>query len=180
MPVYPIVFAPPALLGGYPNMQRRDAQIWEAFLRTVPVGLAAVAYNVALGGVAPNDPTASEAMLRGFAYSTASKPDVVCDFGAVWWICEVKPSATLGAVGQALGYTLMAEREALTDLPMLPTIITDSAAPDLIWVCEQLDINLVQIGTTVPSLGDLPFPAGSGQLPEEVNSETPEPYAPTS
>jgi hypothetical protein len=180
MPVYPIEFAPPALLGGYPNMQRRDALIWEAFLRTVPVGLERVAYNVALGGVAPNDPTASEAMLRGFAYSTASKPDVVCDFGAVWWVCEVKPSATLGAVGQALGYTLMAEREALTELPMLPTIITDAAAPDLIWVCEQLDINLVQVGITVPTTRDLPFPAGSGILPEEVNNVSVQPYEPPS
>ena len=179
MPVYPIVFAPPALLGGYPNIQRRDATIWEGWLRTAPLGLVAVAYNVALGGQVPNDPDATEEMLRGWAYSTAAKPDAVCDFGEVWWICEVKPSATLGAIGQALGYTLLAEREALTDKPMLPTIITDQAGPDLIWCCEQLDINLVQLGTAVPTAASLPFPTGPVPGQEVTNNETREPFTPS-
>jgi hypothetical protein len=169
MPAYPIEWVPPALLGGYPNMARRDAVIWEAWLRSGPPGLLAVAYNVSLGGVVPNQPDHSEAQLQGWAYSSGAKIDALCDFGTHWWVCEVKPSATLGAVGQALGYTLLAEREALTDLVMLPTIITDSVAAYMLYVCEQLDLNLVLLPQPVPTLADLPYPVGTPQAPEVLD-----------
>jgi len=172
MPAYPIEWAPPVLIGAYPNMARRDALIWEAYLRTEPLGLVRVAYNVSMAGVVPNQPDHSEAMLQGFAYSTGAKPDVILDFGAQWWVAEVKPSATLGAVGQALGYALLAEREALFDGDLLPTIITDNVAPYMLWVCEQLAINLILIPNPVPTVAELPFPYGSGQH-AEVGNELP-------
>jgi len=173
-PVYPIEWVPPALLGGYPNMARRDVEIWEGFLRTGPPKLQRVAYNAALGGQVPNDPAASEAMLRGWAYSSAMKVDALLDWGDHWWIAEVKPSATTSAIGQALGYTLLAEREALTELPMIPTIITDAVSPDMLWLCEQLDINLVLLGQKVPALHDLPYPTGSGQAAEVLHELPPD------
>jgi hypothetical protein len=169
MPAYPIEWAPPALLGGYPNMARRDSVVWEAYLRSGPPGLLRVAYNVALGGVVPNDPTASPEMLQGWAYSSGAKVDALLDFGDHWWVAEVKPSATLGAVGQALGYVLLAELEGLTDLPMIPTIITDSVSPYMLKVCEELDLNLVLLPQPVPTLADLPYPVGSGEKAEESN-----------
>jgi hypothetical protein len=143
MPVYPVIFGPPALLGWYPHMARRDASIWERYLKQEATSWEGFAYDVALGGQIIEDPDASEAELLGWRFSTAQRIDVVGNRGKEHWIIEVRAQARVGAVGAVMGYTMLAQREPWTELPLVPCVITDNVSPDVRWVAEQFDVQLI-------------------------------------
>jgi len=65
VPVYPVVFQPPALTGNYPHMSRRDAPLWERYLRAYAHLWQGFAYDVALGGLEVADPDADDAARLG-------------------------------------------------------------------------------------------------------------------
>lgn len=152
MPVYPVIFGPPQLLGWYPHMARRDAAIWERYLKQEATGWHGFAYDVALGGQLVNDPEATEAELLGWKFSTAQRIDAVGDRGTEHWIIEVRAQARLGAVGAALGYTMLAMREPWTQLPLVPCIITDNMSPDVRWVAEQFDVTVIIVPEDEPRI----------------------------
>ena len=142
MPVYPVEFYPPALLGWYPNMAKRDAVIWERYLRHQAINFRGFAYNVALGGMVKEDPEATPEELTGFQYSTAQRIDVVADRGSEHWIIEVRHQARIGAVGSVMGYTMLALREPWTELPLVPVVITDNMSPDVRYVAELFSLQV--------------------------------------
>lgn len=143
MPVYPIEFIPPVPNGYYPHMARRDAAIWERYLKEAASLWQGVAYDVAVGGLLPEVTDADEAMLKGWQYSTAQRIDVVANRGTEHWIIEVRANARVGACGAAVGYTLLAQRESWTELPLVPAILTDNISPDVRWVAEQLGVQVL-------------------------------------
>lgn len=144
-PVYPIAQQQPAITGNYPHMARRDAPIWERFLRAQGANFTGVTYDVALGGVVPEGADEEDETVLGWRYSTAVKLDAVLFTPDEVWIVEVKPNASLSAIGQVLGYMLLAEREPFTDLPLIPTIITDNLGADVRYVAEQLNIQIIVV-----------------------------------
>jgi len=143
VPVYPVVFQPPALTGNYPHMSRRDAPLWERYLRAYAHLWQGFAYDVALGGLEVADPDADDAARLGWRYSTAEKIDVVANNGAEHWLIEVKPNARLGSVGQALGYLLLAQREPWAGVPLIPCVLTNNVAPDVRWFAEQVGVEMI-------------------------------------
>lgn len=143
MPVYPVEFTPPALLGHYPHMSRRDAPLWERYLKLYAIHWQGFAYNVALGGLDVEEEGQSAEMRIMWRYNTAEKIDVVANRGDEQWLIEVKPNARLGALGQALGYLLLAQREPWTGLPLRPAVLTDNVTPDVRWCAEQLGVEML-------------------------------------
>lgn len=143
MPVFPVEFQPAALTGHYPHMARRDVELWERYLRAYHQDWFGFAYDVALGGLDVEDDEATEADRLGWRYNTAEKIDVVANRGDEHWILEVKPNARLGAIGQVLGYILLAQREPWTQLPLVPAIITDNVSVDVRWCAKQLGVNVI-------------------------------------
>src|SRR3989442_4131726 len=109
--VYPIEWVPPVKTGRYRNLQRRDTSVWERWLDKYGSTVDVVAYDVAVGGVEPTASELSEVERRGFKYSTSLKIDVLLRIGAEVWAVEVKPTASVAAVGAALGYPLLLSRE---------------------------------------------------------------------
>lgn len=142
MPVYPVEWQSPSLNIGFGNMSRRDLPIWIRFLHRYAEQFQRVAYNVAFGGQIPDDPEATEDMLKGYQWSTAFKVDVFADVGDELWLCEVKPSPDLGAIGQVLGYYLLSERENWTTKIVVPTIVTDFMVPDVAYVAQTLNVQV--------------------------------------
>jgi hypothetical protein len=143
MPVYPVVIHEPALVGNYPHMARRDTVVWERFLKAVGPLFVGFAYDVALGGIEPTDATLTPAEVQGWRYNTAAKIDAVGFRREECWVIEVKPSASLSALGQVLGYLILAEREPFTDLPLVPVIVTDYASADVKYVAATLGIDVL-------------------------------------
>lgn len=144
-PVYPLTTYLPGQLTHFPHMAKRDAEVWVDFLRKHGTDYLAFSYDVALGGVALNLPFEDEATLRGWRYTTALKIDAVGWQGNQAWIIEVRPDATVSALGAALTYTLVAKREELTDLPLIPAIVCRDIQPDVYWACAQLGIQVLKV-----------------------------------
>lgn len=151
MPVYPLDLEAPALTGRYPQMAKRDADIWERFLSSHGGEFESVAYNVALGGVIPQDEGITEEDRLGWRYVTAKKIDAIAIRPGECWIIEVKPNASLSAIGQVLGYVLLAEQDRFTPLPFFPVIVTDNVDRDVRYVAEQLNISILVFPEAIPS-----------------------------
>lgn len=143
MPVNPVVFEPPEIHGRYPNMARHDAALWERYLKQSASLLRGVTYDLRLGGLETSDPDASEEEKYMWRQNTAERIDVVADRGTEHWVIEVRPNAKLGALGSAIGYVLLGQREPWTTLPLVPVVLTDNIAPDVRWVADQLGVLVI-------------------------------------
>lgn len=126
--------------GPFLHMAPRDAQLWTRFLDRHAAEFLAVAYDVALGGERPAD--VAPELAEGWQYSTALKVDAVLWEERGVWIVEVRPWATVSAIGATLCYTLVAQREQLTPLPLRPMIVCEGIQTDVRWVAGELGITV--------------------------------------
>lgn len=145
MPVFPIAWGPVTKSGNYPHMFKHDIRIWERFLDAYGGQFERAAYDIALGGITPTDPTATPADALGWQYSTAKKIDAAVEGGGEVWLCEVRPDAGLAAVGSVLGYALLSEKDPWTPLPIVPTIVTDRMDGDTKLVCQEFEIQVIEL-----------------------------------
>lgn len=150
MPLDPVVWEPPALTGRYPNMARNDAALWERYLKHEGQIWKAVTYDVRLGGQVTDDPHATEMEKYMWKKNTAERIDVVADRVTEHWVIEVRPNAKLGALGSAIGYVMLAQREPWTHLPLVPAVLTDNIAPDVRWVADQLGVQVIIVPEELP------------------------------
>jgi hypothetical protein len=141
--VYPITTYARTHLGDFPHMAKRDLAVWVAWLKTAPEDFLAFSYDVALGGRVLDLPDASPAELLGWQYSTAVKIDAVGWMGNQVWIFEVRPEATVGTFGAAVCYALLAKRDALTELPIVPAIVCNSIQLDVEWCCRAAGVQVL-------------------------------------
>jgi hypothetical protein len=150
MPVYPVEWVPVTMSGRYPQMAKNDMLVWERFLLIHGGEFEAAAYNVALGGVTPAGDELSEADRLMWKYNTAKKIDALLRREGECWLVEVKPTASLSAIGQVVGYTLLAKVDPFTDLPVFPVIVTDGVDPDVQYVANQLGVSVLIFPERVP------------------------------
>jgi hypothetical protein len=143
--VYPIVVLPHTYRGHYPNMAKRDAEVWFRFLEHYGDRFTGFAYNVALGGLVVDLPDFSEEDQLAWRYKTAPKIDAVGYSDQAVWIIEVKPEAQVGALGCVVGYTLLAEREAIADRPLQGAIVCEYCNVDVEWCAQQLKIAVFKV-----------------------------------
>jgi len=144
-PVYPLTLYTPDQLGWYPHMAKRDAEVWIDWLKKHGEAYVAFSYDVALGGTLPAEELGTEEQRRGWQYNTALKIDAVGWQGNQVWVIEVRPDATVSALGAALTYTLVARREQLTELPIVPAIVCRAIQPDVRWACGMLGVQVFQV-----------------------------------
>lgn len=143
MSVDPVVFEPPALTGRYPNMARHDGALWERYLKHSAHLWRGVSYDIRLGGQEIADPEADETEKYMWRKNTAERIDVVGDRGDEHWVIEIRPNAKLGALGSAIGYVLLGQREPWTTLPLVPAVLTDNCSADFRWVADQLGVQVI-------------------------------------
>lgn len=142
MPVYPIEAIRPLRTGHYPHMAKHDAAIWERFLAQFAAHIATVAYDVALGGYQLEEGLGDPEARRGWRYSTALKVDALAITDTEVWICEVRPTAGVSALGAALCYTALARQDGFTEKKLIPVVITDYASADIRFCAEELGVVL--------------------------------------
>jgi hypothetical protein len=144
--VYPIEKIPASHRGWYPHMGKRDQEVWERYLAGPHPEFISFAYDVALGGLIPSALVISEAEQKGWQYSTALKIDVCAWLPDRVWLIELKPQATVSALGAAIAYTLVARRENAFDVPPLPVIVCEYCHPDVRWCSSQLGVEVIEVG----------------------------------
>ncbi len=140
--VYAIEWEPPVVTGRYRHMQRRDVAVWERFLARLGDQFAAVAYDVAIGGTLPVGDDISEAEKQGWRYTTALKIDVLLRESDGVWAVEVKPNATVSAIGAAVVYPWLLAREE-PELPVLGGgIVCEHLPPDIAGYAAEVGIRV--------------------------------------
>ena len=97
------------------------------------------------GGADVSHIPAPEADRLGWQYSTALKIDACGLTDAEVWVFEVRPEATVSALGSAVCYTMVAQRDAVFDRPLVSAIVCESMQPDVAWTCDQLDVRVFYV-----------------------------------
>jgi len=145
MPVYEPLILPPTFRGRYPHMAKRDGIIWERFLALYAKDFLGFTYDLALGGLKMDLPGLGDAERLGWQYNTALKVDAVGLNASQAWIIEVRPDATVSALGAALTYTMIAEREGAFLQKLLPVVVCETIQVDVNWACQQLGIHVLRV-----------------------------------
>jgi len=144
--VYPINVYLPEQQAHYPHMAKRDVELWERFLRTHGGKFYGFSYDIALGGRSLQLPfEGEEETALGYQYSTALKIDAVGWMSNQAWIIEVRPEATVSAYGSAVVYTLVARREKLSDLPLIPTVVCETMQLDVEWAAQMTGVQVIKL-----------------------------------
>lgn len=143
--VYPPIILPPRERTAYPHMAKRDAAVWDRFLRAHGAAFYGFAYDVALGGVDLPDAEGDPASKLAWRYNTALKIDAVGFQEKAALIIEVRPDAHVSAYGAAVAYTLVAQRDHFTELPVFPAIVCESIQVDVEWLCAQTGVTVYRV-----------------------------------
>ncbi len=142
--IYPPVLVPPTFRGNYPHMAKLDAAVWTRFLDRDGGNFLGFYYDVALGGSKIEGLQLTAEEILGWQYNTALKLDAVGLTDTQAWIIEVRPNATVSALGSALTYTLVAERDQAFPLPLVPVILCETCQPDVEWACKRLGVTVLR------------------------------------
>lgn len=143
--VYPVEWHPTTFRGDYPHFAKRDAPVWTRWLDLYADRFDAFAYDVALGGALAGDAVGSDAELRGWQYVTAIKLDAVGRTPTEAWLFEVRPEATVSAVGSVICYEAVAKRDSVFPRELVKAIVCESMQVDVKYVCQLLDIRVFYV-----------------------------------
>ncbi len=128
-------------------MLREDRSIYARFLAKFPEFEGDFKYDIHVGtnvnqgiGKLP-DPFVK--MARAL-YS--KRIDVVIEDPKSIWIVEIKPHASLSAIGQVLGYSELFKRDhPEIAKPVFPMILTDRTGEDEKFMCNRFGIKIIHV-----------------------------------
>ena len=133
----------------YPHLEPLDTAIWNAALDIDPWPNARVAYDVHVGTPAIVPMDSPESYRRMVEHLSTLRIDVVVLLPNKTLVIEIKPSASLSAIGQALGYTHLFHAKYPHYLKPTPCILTDLPKPDTPWLCNLLHVQLLTLGKPI-------------------------------
>jgi len=124
----------------YPHMLAEDNAVWTKFLQTDAYRLKEVWYDVRVGQPVLLPVGASDLERRIAAGLTRKRIDVVCSVGGGIWVVEVKPYASMLAVGQVISYVRLFALEYTVKGTIIPVIVCSSFDADLVDEFDELGV----------------------------------------
>jgi len=124
-------------------MLKEDNAVWTKFLEQNFERLQEVWYDVRVGKPVKLDDNATEMEKRIARGLTRKRIDVVGWDGGSYWVIEVKPYASMAAVGQAISYARMFAKEYVIRGRVVPVIVCDNVDEDLLDEYEELGILVI-------------------------------------
>lgn len=139
----------PDPLSRYPHMLFEDAGTWTRFLTANKGSLEKVWYDVHVGkAVVPEE--GSPGFLQAVADGvTRKRIDVVALQAGRLLVIEVKPFCSMVALGQAVVYRELFEKEYGSDPRSLGCIVCDQVDEDVAPIAVQLGIKVLSTGFKV-------------------------------
>jgi len=122
---------PPTQLAKYPHLSPADQAIWHPFIAENPLGFETVAYDVHVGEGADLADIELNSFAQDFKLLTQKRIDAVGYTTSTIYIIEIKPTASIIALGQAIVYTQMYRRTYRPSAALQPTILTNHADRDI-------------------------------------------------
>lgn len=124
----------------YPHMLYEDTQIWTKFLKTDAERIQELWYDVRVGKPVYLGESATEMELKIAGGLTRKRIDVVCRVNGDYWVVEVKPWASMLAVGQVIAYARLFAMNYGVNARVIPVIVCDASDEDLIEQYDELGI----------------------------------------
>lgn len=127
----------------YPHMKPRDVAIWERFIDKYKNAFDTVQYDFNVGDPPPFDPMGDDGEDLNQDALYRLKIDVVAHVGNQIYIIEVKPNANSSTIGQIEAYKEIYIRDEQPKNKVNMIILTDTILPNMKYLCEKKDIQLV-------------------------------------
>ncbi len=130
----------PLIRPHYPHMLAEDNAVWGRFLKTDAYRIEELWYDVRVGQPVFLGVNATEMEKKIAAGLTRKRIDVVCRVLGDFWVVEVKPLASMLAIGQVFSYARMFAIEYAPDDRVIPVIVCDKVDGDLVDEYEEMGI----------------------------------------
>lgn len=127
----------------YPGMRPRDVAIWDTFLLNHPGRFFRVWYDVHMGDPVGAEHDHEEMCNNGMYDVSRWCVDVIAEDAEAFYIIEIKPDAKAGALGQALAYKKILDREVGFAKPSHAVVLTDSIGPITLQAAELMGVALI-------------------------------------
>lgn len=124
----------------YPHMLSEDSAVWRTYLGGGPAAFEAVWYDIHVGTAMPMPDNAEPWMKKVVDGVSRKRIDVVADLGNWFWIIELKPICGMAAIGQAVTYVDLFERELAEGKSCIPVVICDQVEEDVQATAERLGV----------------------------------------
>lgn len=137
--------AAPVILAHYPGIALQEQDIWDRFLQSEDNIFTGFLYNVRVGKVAISPPGTEENLARMWTEINQSRLDALGITDDELVVFEIKVSAGLSAIGQAIGGQVLSQRETDDPRTITAAIVTDGIRPDARTVAEAIGIQIFVI-----------------------------------
>lgn len=134
----------PNVMPHYPHMLAEDTAVWTKFLQSKSIEIKRVWYDVRVGQAVLVEVGADEVERKIAQGLTRKRIDVVAAVAGGIWVIEVKPYASMYAVGQVITYASLFATEYIVPGQVIPVIICDDYDEDLIDEFDELGILVIK------------------------------------
>ncbi len=132
--------SPPIIMAGYPGMAKAEQVIWDRFLTSAANFYEGFIYNVRVGELPPLPEGTEENLRMMWEAINQSRLDALGIAEDVLTVFEVKVSAGLSAIGQAIGGRVLTEGETDDPREINAAIVSNGFRPDVLSVAAALGI----------------------------------------
>lgn len=129
----------------FPHMLAADIDLWRRFLTLHKGEFLVYNYDVHVGVGAPIPLNTPEQYVKAIEASSQKRIDVVAEKDSEIWVIEVKPYASLSAVGQVLCYSALYIDKFKPVKKVIPCIVTDYIYPDEAWLFNHFKITAISV-----------------------------------
>jgi len=128
----------------YPHLGPEDAAIWARFIDKNPNFFKSVEYDVKVGQGRDYSSLPKNQYSEDLKNLSLKRIDVVGFRQGEILVIELKPAATLAAIGEAIGYTQLFKEANPSAGRILPAVITDQILPDMENIAEKNGVLIFQ------------------------------------
>lgn len=129
----------------YPHMKPADAELIDRFIEKYPDYFDEAAYSYPVGDGAPANPIVNEETEGSVEYLYMRKIDIVGKKRNFFSVVEVKPRASLSAIGQIKGYYDLFFRDEKPSGEVVKIIITDKMDNDSKFVAAKEGVIVIEV-----------------------------------
>ncbi len=126
-------------------MLAEDTEIWSGYLADPIAAIKEVWYDLHVGGIVrgiTEGDILAEKIARGI---TRKRIDVVAAVGGGYWVIEIKPFASMLALGQVLTYRRLFVEEYRLSGEVFPVVISRQADEDMVADFQAVGVLVIVI-----------------------------------
>lgn len=136
---------PPAWRGQPAHMSSLDTPLWSRFQAKHGSEFTGFYFDAALGTPSTTPPDTPDNLQKMWTRLTSKRMDAVGVKPDEWWILEMRPNASMGALGTIITYTNLWRLEPLDHNPIISVIVTDFPDPDLVKLAPLYGVEIITV-----------------------------------